>query len=580
MCGLLGAGEIGHGVTLNGWVQKSRRHSGLVFCDLRDRTGIVQIVFEEASQGALFEAACRLRSEFVIGVKGLVRERESKNPGLATGGVEVLAADMTVYSEAETPPIYVKDDDNADESLRLRHRCLDLRKPRMQRNLSFRHSVMKATRDYFGEQGFTEIETPALVRPTPEGARDYLVPSRVSQGSFYALPQSPQLYKQLLMAGGADRYMQIAKCFRDEDLRADRQPEFTQVDLEMSFAEAEDVMELQEGYLRRLFREVMGVEIETPFPRYSFREAMERFGSDKPDIRFGFELACLNDAVRDSGFPAFSGAVAAGGDVRGFRVCGGAERFSRKDLDRLQASARELGAGGLAWAKISQDGVASSFGKALRDGEMGRIVEALSGEAGDLLLIVAGESRAVLDSLGFLRREAAGMMGLLRSDVYRPLWVTDFPLFERDGDGCLKAMHHPFTAPADEDIGLLSSAPEKARSKAYDIILNGVEIGGGSVRIHDAALQSRIFGLLGLGEDEAREKFGFLLDAFRYGVPPHAGLAYGLDRLVMLLLGEQSIREVIAFPKNQMAACPLSGAPGPVTAEQLDELGLEAKAGL
>jgi aspartyl-tRNA synthetase len=448
----------------------------------------------------------------------------------------------------------------------------------MQRNLSFRHSVVKATRDYFDEQGFTEIETPILVKPTPEGARDYLVPSRLSAGSFYALPQSPQLYKQILMASGADRYMQIAKCFRDEDLRADRQPEFTQVDLEMSFVDAEDVMELQEGYLKRLFRDVMGVELETPFPRYSFREAMERFGSDKPDTRFGFELVCLNDIARDSGFPVFSGAAAAGGDVRGVKIDGGAGSFSRKDIDRLQEAARELGAGGLAWARIAEDGVSSSFGKSLRDGEMERIVEAFSGKAGDLLLIVAGSGKAVFDSLGFLRREAADALGLLDRDVYRPLWVTDFPLFERGDDGSLKAMHHPFTAPADEDIGLLSSEPEKVRSKAYDIILNGVELGGGSVRIHDGALQARIFGLLGLGEDEAREKFGFLLDAFRYGVPPHAGLAYGLDRLVMLLLGEQSIREVIAFPKNQMAACPLSGAPGPATAGQLGELGLEAKA--
>ncbi|MDR3294882.1 MAG: aspartate--tRNA ligase, partial [Clostridiales Family XIII bacterium] len=467
-------------------------------------------------------------------------------------------------------------DDDVDENLRLKYRYLDLRKGKMQRNLRFRHAVAKVTRDYFDEQGFTEVETPVLIKPTPEGARDYLVPSRVNPGAFYALPQSPQMYKQLLMASGTDRYIQIVKCFRDEDLRADRQPEFTQVDLEMSFVDEDDVIAVQEGYLKRVFKDVMGIEIETPFPRFSHKEAMERFGSDKPDTRFGFELVCLSEAVKDSAFPVFSGAVAAGGDVRGVKIDGGAAAFSRKDIDKLQEAVKVFGAKGLAWIKWAADGqFSSSVGKFFTEPELLRLTELFSGKPGDLFLMVADESKTVFDSLGFLRREIAGRMGLLRDDVYKLLWVVDFPLLEYDGEaGRYTAVHHPFTAPNPADVALLDTEPGAVRALAYDIILNGVELGGGSIRIHDRALQAKMFRVLGMTAEDAESKFGFLLEAFRYGVPPHGGLAYGLDRLVMLLLGEQSIREVIAFPKNQTAVCPVSGAPGAVEPAQLEELSL------
>jgi aspartyl-tRNA synthetase len=575
MCGVLTAGNIGETVVLNGWIQRRRNLGGLIFCDLRDKTGMVQIVFDDDAPNALFEAADSLRGEYVVGVKGGVRAREAKNNALATGDIEIFVSDMVIYSEAETPPIYVKDDDNADENLRLKYRCLDLRKHKMQRNLSFRHAVSKATRDFFDGQGFTEIETPMLVKPTPEGARDYLVPSRVSAGLFYALPQSPQLYKQLLMAGGADRYMQIVKCFRDEDLRADRQPEFTQVDLEMSFVDEDDVIAVQEAYLTHVFKEVMGIGLETPFPRYSYAEALERFGSDKPDTRFGFELVCVNETVRDCGFRVFADAVATGGDVRGINIEGGAERLSRKDVDKLQDDIKVYGAKGLAWVRMGADSVTSSFGKFFGETEMLKFTELFSGKPGDLILITAGKSKTVFDSLGFLRREIARRFGMLDDKRYNLLWVVDFPLFERDDEsGELSAVHHPFTAPKSEDVALLDTNPAAVRARAYDIIMNGVELGGGSVRIHDRSLQAKMFEILGLSREDTESKFGFLLEAFKYGVPPHGGLAYGLDRLVMLLLGEQSIREVIAFPKNQMAVCPVSGAPGEVSREQLLELSL------
>ncbi|MDR0570261.1 MAG: aspartate--tRNA ligase [Clostridiales Family XIII bacterium] len=576
MCGQLTAADVGGRVRLNGWVQKRRNLGGLIFCDLRDKTGIVQIVFNEDVPKELFELADRLRGEFVIGVEGLVKERQAKNKELATGDVEVFVDAMTIYSEAKAPPIYVKDDDNVDENLRLKYRYLDLRKLKMQRNLSFRHRIAKVTRDYFSEQGFTEVETPILVKPTPEGARDYLVPSRVKPGAFYALPQSPQMFKQLLMAGGTDRYIQIAKCFRDEDLRADRQPEFTQIDLEMSFVDVDDVIEVQEGFLKRVFSEVMGVEIETPFPRYSYREAMERFGSDKPDTRFGFELVSLNEAVRDCGFQVFTGALESGGDVRGIKIDGGAAKFSRKEIDKLQEMAKAYGAKGLAWVKLDEAGTSSSFGKFVSEGVMAALAEALSAKTGDLLLIVADKRKVTLDALGFLRREIAGRLGLLDAGRWDLLWVVDFPLLEYDEEeGRYTAMHHPFTSPAVEDLPLLETEPGKVKAKAYDIVLNGVELGGGSIRIHDSELQARMFKTLGLTPEETESKFGFLLEAFKYGVPPHGGLAYGLDRLVMLLLGEQSIREVIAFPKNQMAVCPVCGAPGDATDEQMGELKLK-----
>ncbi|MDR3242824.1 MAG: aspartate--tRNA ligase, partial [Clostridiales Family XIII bacterium] len=506
--------------------------------------------------------------------------RKAKNAELATGDVEVFVSEMEIYSEAETPPIYVKDGDNADENLRLKYRYLDLRKHRLQRNLAFRHRVAQLTRDYFSGQGFVEIETPVLIKPTPEGARDYLVPSRVNRGAFYALPQSPQMYKQLLMAAGTDRYMQIAKCFRDEDLRADRQPEFTQIDLEMSFVAEDDVIAVQEGYLKRLFREIMGIELETPFPRFSYAEAMEKFGSDKPDTRFGFELVSINEIAKDCGFRAFRDAVAGGGEARGIKINGGAEKFSRKDMDRLRDALKPYGAKGLAWLKIDGGGTTSSFGKFFTSEEMQRLTEKFSAGPGDLIFIVADEAKIVYASLGFLRREIAGRLGLLDSGVYKALWVVDFPLLEYDGEsGRYTATHHPFTAPYAEDIPLLESDPGRVRARAYDIVLNGVEIGGGSIRIHDRALQEKMFAALGLDEKTAEEKFGFLMEAFRYGAPPHGGIAYGLDRLVMLLLGEQSIREVIAFPKNQAAACPVSGAPSAVSEEQLAELGISPERG-
>ena len=602
MCGEARACDTGREVLLNGWVQRSRRLGGIVFCDLRDKTGIVQVVFDESSPAEVFEAAEGLRSEYVIGVRGVLREREAKNEELKTGAVEVLASELVVYSEAETPPIYVKDDDNVSEDLRLKYRYLDLRKGKMQRNLSFRAEVCRVTREYFAEQGFTEVETPALMKPTPEGARDYLVPSRVNPGRFYALPQSPQLYKQLLMASGTDRYFQIVKCFRDEDLRADRQPEFTQIDLEMSFADADDVMSVQEGFLKRLLKETKGIDIETPFPRLTYAEAMRRYGSDKPDTRFGMELTDISAAVRDSGFGVFSGAVLGGGSVRGISVPGGSEVFSRKDIDKLTEAVRAYGAKGLAWIRVSEEGVTSSFSKFFSEAELAGLTELFDAGAGDLIFIVADASDGVVFStLGFLRVHAGAKVGLIAggtpraasptdrdgraveaasaadtgvTEQYSFLWVVDFPLFEGSEDGGISAMHHPFTSPHPDDVGLLEAEPLKARALAYDIVLNGNEIGGGSIRIHDRGLQQRMFSALGLSEAEALEKFGFLLEAFRYGVPPHGGLAYGLDRLVMLLLGEESIREVIAFPKNQAAEDPVSGAPGEAGAGSLTELGL------
>ncbi|MDO4552231.1 MAG: aspartate--tRNA ligase, partial [Bacillota bacterium] len=493
-CGELRLSDAGKRTALNGWIQKRRNLGALIFCDLRDKTGITQIVFNEDVPRELFEQADRLRSEFVVGVEGVVKERESKNKELPTGEIEVLVDKLVIYSEAETPPIYIRDDDNVSEDLRLKYRYLDLRKPKMQRNLSFRHRVVKLTRDFFDSRGFTEVETPMLISSTPEGARDYLVPSRISKGSFYALPQSPQTFKQMLMVSGTDRYFQIVKCFRDEDLRADRQPEFTQIDLEMSFVDVDDVIEVQEAYLQKLFREAMGIELETPFPRYSYQEAMERFGSDKPDIRFGFELKSLNQAVKDCAFPVFTDALAAGGDVRGVNIEGGADKFSRKEIDKLQDAVKDFGARGLAWIKIGEDGISSSIGKFFPGDEIKKITEIFYGKPGDLILIVADKARVVFDSLGFLRREIAGRLGLLDDKVYKLLWVVDFPLYEYDEEeGRYTAMHHPFTSPREEDIPLLDTDPGKVRARAYDIVLNGVEIGGGSIRIHDQELQKKMF---------------------------------------------------------------------------------------
>lgn len=575
MCGELRLEDSGSQVVLNGWVAKQRSLGALVFVDIRDKTGITQVTFNEDCSQEVMDKARSLRSEFVIGIKGTVRERSSKNPNLPTGDIEIFATDLIIYSEADTPPIYIKDDDNVDENLRLKYRYLDLRKHKMQRNLTFRHRVAKCARDYFDENGFTEVETPDLIKPTPEGARDYLVPSRVNPGSFYALPQSPQMFKQLLMVGGTDRYFQIAKCFRDEDLRADRQPEFTQIDLEMSFVDTDDVIAIQEGFLKRLMKEVKGIDIETPFPRMRYQEAMERYGSDKPDTRFGFELVDIKDLVEDSEFPVFRNAVESGGDIRAICITGGSSVYSRKKVDKLTEECKHYGAKGLVWIRKEEGGFKSSVSKFFSDEELGRIADRMGAENGDIIFIASDRPKVVFATLGFLRRRIAGEMGLLDDNEFKFLWVVDFPMFEEDDEGNIKAMHHPFTQPKLDQLHKLDEGDILGlEADAYDIVLNGVELGGGSIRIHDRKLQKRMFETLGLSDQECQDKFGFLIEAFKYGAPPHAGLAYGLDRLVMLLLGESSIREVIAFPKNQNAECLVCEAPGKADAAQLDELGL------
>ena len=575
MCGELRLADEGRNVVLNGWVSKARSLGSLVFVDIRDKTGITQVTFNEDVPADVLEKAKSLSREYCIGIKGVVRERSSKNPNLPTGDIEVFADDITIYSTSQTPPIYIKDDDNVNDDLRLKYRYLDLRKQKMQRNLTFRHKVVKCTRDYFDEQGFTEVETPILIKPTPEGARDYIVPSRVHNGFFYALPQSPQMFKQLLMVGGTDRYIQIAKCFRDEDLRADRQPEFTQIDLEMSFAGVDEVIEVQEGFLKRVMKEVKGIDIETPFPRLSYDEAMERYGSDKPDTRFAIELIKLNDLFEGCGFELFTKTLADGGDIRAICVPGGASEFSRKKIDKLVSEVRHFGAKGLITIKYEGDKISSSISKFFSDEEMKAIMDRCGAKSGDMVFIVSDAPKVTYDSLGFLRRRIAGMMGLLDDEQYNFLWVVDFPMFEKDDEGNLSAMHHPFTQPKLDELYKLDNDILGLKANAYDIVLNGVELGGGSVRIHDKDLQARMFKVLGLTEEECQMKFGFLIEAFKYGAPPHAGLAYGLDRLVMLLLGEKSIREVIAFPKNQAAECPVCEAPAPAGEGQLEELGIE-----
>ena len=575
MCGTLRLVDAGSEVVLNGWVSEKRNLGGLIFCDLRDRSGIVQIVFSDRVPKEIFEAADSLKSEYVIGVKGTVVERESKNKDLDTGDIEVAVSDFKIYSTADTPPIYVRDDDNVDENLRLKYRYLDLRKPKMQRNLRVRHQVAICARNFFDREGFIEVETPNLIKPTPEGARDYLIPSRVNPGHFYALPQSPQMFKQILMAAGVDRYYQIARCYRDEDLRADRQPEFTQIDMEMSFVEPDDIMELHERFLQELFRQVLGKELTIPFPRLPYDEAMARYGSDKPDTRFGFELKDLSDLVKDCGFKVFTGALENGGIVNAVNISGGAQHFSRKEIDKLQEAVKSYGAKGLPWMKVTAEGVTSPIAKFFDEAHLTAILQRLEASEGDLILFAADRRKVVYDTLGFLRREIAGRLGMLDDSDFRFLWVTDFPLFEyNEEDGRYYAMHHPFTHPADDDVDRILADPGSAKAKAYDIVLNGVEVGGGSIRIHERELQEKMFEALGLSREEAQEKFGFLLEAFRYGAPPHGGMAYGLDRLVMLMLGESSIREVIAFPKNQNAQCLMSEAPGEISEEQLEELSI------
>ena len=574
-CGVLNKNNIGEEVSLNGWVAKQRSLGGLIFVDLRDKTGIVQIVFDDSIPQEIFDVADRLRSEFVIGLTGVVRERSSKNPDLATGEIEVVAKDLVLYSESETPPIYVKDDDNVDYNLRMKYRYLELRKNKMQRILKMRHDITNVTRQYFYGEGFTEVETPNLIKSTPEGARDYLVPSRVNPGMFYALPQSPQLFKQLLMVSGLDRYIQIARCFRDEDLRSDRQPEFTQIDLEMSFVDMDDVLAIQEGYLKKLFHDIKGVDIKLPLRRMSYQDAMERFGSDKPDLRFGFELKDISELVKGTEFQVFSNALSNGGSVRGICIDNASDKFSRKDIDKLTENAKHYGAKGLVWIRIEADEINSSVNKFFSQEELAEIAKAFDAKANDLILIAADKNKVVFDTLGFLRRHVADILGLLDDSKYELLWVTDFPMFEKDEEtGALKPMHHPFTHPKTDEIPMLDEDPSKVHAYAYDIVINGYEAGGGSIRIHEADLQNKMFKILGLSEEDCQQKFGFLMDAFKYGAPPHGGIAYGLDRLVMLLTEDLDIRDVVAFPKNQKAQCLLSGAPAEVDCEQLKELSI------
>ncbi len=576
MCGQLRSEHIGETVALNGWVQRKRNLGGLIFVDLRDKTGLVQIVFDKDISAEALYTSDKIRSEYVIGIKGIIKERESKNSDLPSGDIEVFVEKLIIYSEADTPPIYIKDNDDVAESLRLKYRYLDLRKPTMQKNMAFRHKITQLTRRFFDEEGYIDVETPMLIKPTPEGARDYLVPSRVNPGNFYALPQSPQIYKQLLMLTGLEKYYQIIKCFRDEDLRADRQPEFTQIDMEMSFVDVDDVIEINERYLKKLFNEVKGIDLELPLTRLSYSEAMERYGSDKPDIRFGFELKCLNDIVASCNFKVFRNVLEDKGDIRGINVKGCSDQISRKNIDKLQDYIKTYGAKGLAWIRVNESEIQSPISKFFTEEEMSMIIQRFEAQPGDLILIIGDKPAVVFDSLGHLRNEVARQLGILNDNEYKLLWVTDFPLLEYDEEEKrYTSVHHAFTAPKDEDLELLQSAPQKVRAKAYDIILNGVEIGGGSIRIHNSRLQKKIFDAIGLSDEEAERKFGFFLEAFKYGAPPHGGLAYGLDRLVMLLSGNANIREVIAFPKTQNAICLLSGAPGIAEDNQLEELGIK-----
>ena len=573
----LSAKDIGKRVCLMGWVQRQRDLGGLIFVDLRDRSGIVQLAFDDNTDRAVFDAAFALRSEYSICAKGVVRGRGegAVNKNIPTGEIEIAVDELKVFSVAQTPPFEIVENSDVKPELRLKHRYLDLRRPDLTRNIIARSKIVKIARDYYADNGFIDIETPCLIKPTPEGARDYLVPSRVHQGKFYALPQSPQLYKQLLMLSGFDRYFQVARCFRDEDLRADRQPEFTQIDLEMSYVTEDDVMELNEKFLVKLFREFKGIELPTPFIRMTWREAMERFGSDKPDLRFGYELQDLSDVLRGCGFKVFAGAIENGGSVRAINIKGMAAKFSRKEIDSLTNFVKSYKAKGLAWYKNLNGEVSSSYAKFLTDEENAAVAAKLGVEENDIVFIVADKNKIVFDSLGALRCEIAKRLGLLRADDYKLLWVTEFPLLEYDEDeGRFYAMHHPFTMPMEEDLQYISTDPGRIRAKAYDIVINGTEAGGGSVRIHDAEIQSQMFELLGMTHEEAEEKFGFLLEAFKYGVPPHAGMAFGLDRLVMLVLGIDDIRDVIAFPKVQNASELMSRCPSAPDPKALAELGI------
>ena len=577
-CTEVTAAQIGENVTIMGWVQKSRNKGGIIFVDLIDRSGILQLIFEESDCGAeSFAKAERLRSEFVVAVEGRVEARSGAvNENLATGAIEVRAKSLRILAESDTPPFPIEEKSKTKEELRLEYRFLDLRRPDIQRNLITRSRVATLTRAFLAEEGFLEIETPTLIKSTPEGARDYLVPSRVHPGSFYALPQSPQLFKQLLMVSGYDRYFQLARCYRDEDLRADRQPEFTQIDMELSFVDVDDVLDVNERLLQKLFKEICGYDLQLPIQRMTWREAMDRFGSDKPDLRFGMELKNVSEVVKDCEFVVFKGALENGGSVRGINA-EGQGHMPRKKIDALVEYAKGFGAKGLAYTAINEDGTyKSSFAKFMKEEEMAALIAAMDGKPGDLLLFAADKDKVVFDVLGNLRLELARQLELLKKDEFKFLWVTEFPLLEySEEDNRFVAMHHPFTMPMEEDLQYLDSDPGRVRAKAYDIVLNGVEMGGGSVRIHQADIQSRMFEVLGFTPERAQEQFGFLLKAFKYGVPPHAGLAYGLDRMIMLMVGADSIRDVIAFPKVKDASCLMTEAPAPVDKKQLEELGIQ-----
>ena len=574
-CGNFRAADIGKEVTVFGWVQRERNLGSLIFIDLRDRTGIIQLAFDENTAKEVFDKAASVRSEYVLAAKGVVRERSSKSDKLPTGDIEVFVNELRILAKSETTPFEIVPNCNTAETTRLKYRYLDLRRPDLQSNILFRNKVAKITRDYFYENGFVEIETPILMKSTPEGARDFLVPSRLHNGEFYALPQSPQLYKQLSMVAGFDRYIQIARCFRDEDLRADRQPEFTQIDLEMSFVDVDDVLELIEGFMKKLFKEAMDVDIVTPLPRLKYKDAMERYGSDKPDTRFGMELFDLTEIVKNSGFSVFESAVAANGTVRGITAKNAVNVLTRKEIDKLTEHAKGIGAKGLAWVRLTDDGIASSFGKFLNDGKMEEILKAAGAEKGDVVLIVADTKKNLaLTTLGTLRNEVAKKLDIIKPG-YNLLWIVEFPFFDWDEETqSWVAMHHPFTSPLDECLPYLESDKGAVRAKAYDLVLNGIELSSGSIRITNPELQSRIFSLLGLSEEEAQAKFGYLLDAFRFGPPPHGGMGIGLDRLVMQMLGAESLRDVIAYPKLKDATEAMTECPSVVDDDQLKLLGL------
>ena len=578
-CGELRKIDEGKEVQLAGWVSRRRDHGGLIFVDMRDRSGIVQVVFDEAAMGAdAFDKAETLRNEFVIGIRGKVRARsvETINPKMDTGEVEIVTSELRILSKAKTPPFYIQDGIDVDENVRLRYRYLDLRRSEMQRNIMLRHRVTKIMRDYLDENGFLEIETPMLCRSTPEGARDFLVPSRLNPGQFYALPQSPQIFKQLLMVSGFEKYFQIVRCFRDEDLRADRQPEFTQLDIETSFLNQDDIIGLMEGLLKNIFETTLDVKVETPFKRMSWQDAMDRYGSDKPDLRFGMELKDISEYVKGSDFKVFTSVLENGGQIKVINVEGYAN-IPRKELDGLVEYVKTYGAKGLAWIQYTEEGIKSPFKKFYSEETFEQIKKAVGAETGDLLLVVGDKPAVVAQALGELRLEMARRRNLIDADKLCFVWIVDFPMFEYvEEDKRYKAMHHPFTSPRDEDVEFLLTAPEKVKAKAYDIVLNGVEIGGGSLRIYNSDLQEKVFEAIGLTKDEARAKFGFLMDAFEYGTPPHGGIAFGLDRLVMIMLKRKSIRDVIAFPKTQSAVDPMSHAPSEVDEKQLSELHIKS----